>query len=85
MDVKPDEAVHALVLFLLVLNIKIPETSASVPNSFGGSANKCPNFAGNKSIAFDWIPPNVPEDVVSCMQFKRCGKYRNTCSCTECM
>ncbi|XP_023717877.1 uncharacterized protein LOC111870096 isoform X2 [Cryptotermes secundus] len=47
------------------LNIKVPESSASVPSPFGGSALRGSNFTGNKSIAFDWVPPDVPEDVAA--------------------
>jgi hypothetical protein len=66
-----------------VLNIKVPETSADVPNSFGGSAVRGSNCTGNKSIAFDWVPPDVPEDVVSCMQFKRCDRDESNFSFME--
>jgi hypothetical protein len=55
----------------------VPESSASVTNPFGGSALRGSNCTGNKSIAFDWIPPDVPEDVVSCMQFRRYDRHEN--------
>lgn len=51
---------------LIVLNIKVPETSISAANTVGSSGNTSTNTTGNKKgIAFDWIPPDVPEDVVS--------------------
>ncbi|XP_021913698.1 uncharacterized protein LOC110826900 isoform X2 [Zootermopsis nevadensis] len=45
------------------LNIKVPETSVSVPNS--GIASRNSNSTGSKSIAFDWVPPDVSEDVAA--------------------
>jgi hypothetical protein len=72
MDAKRGVVVNALILFPLVLNIKMPQTSVSVPNAFGGIASRNSNCTGNKSIAFDWVPPDVSEDVVSCSHFKRC-------------
>lgn len=56
-----------LVLSSLVLNIKVPETLKSVPNKFGGSVVRGSDCVGNKSVAFDWVPPDVPEDLVSCV------------------
>jgi hypothetical protein len=57
----------ALVLSSVVLNIKVPVTLKSVPSPFGGSVVGGSNYVGNKSVAFDWVPPDVPEDLVSCM------------------
>lgn len=48
-----------------LLNIKVSQTSTSVPNPFGGSAVRGCNCVGNKSVAFDWVPPDVPEDVAA--------------------
>lgn len=61
----------------------MPETSANALNPFGGSDVRGSNYTGNKSIAFDWVPPDVPEDVVSCMQFKRCDRHENNLSLME--
>ncbi|XP_069684025.1 uncharacterized protein Tes [Periplaneta americana] len=48
------------------LNIKVPETSVSVSNTVGSSGNTSSNTTANKKgIAFDWIPPDVPEDVAA--------------------
>jgi hypothetical protein len=43
----------------------------SVPSAFGGITSRNSNFTGNETIAFDWVPPDVSEDVVSCSHFKR--------------
>jgi len=56
-----------LVFSSLVLNIKVPEALKSVPNPYGGSVVGGPNCVGNKSVAFDWVPPDVSEDLVSCV------------------
>jgi hypothetical protein len=56
---------YFVLVLLSVLNIKVSQTSTSVPNPFGGSAVRGCNCVGNKSVAFDWVPPDVPEDVVS--------------------
>jgi hypothetical protein len=66
-DARPHTTVLALVLSSIVLNIKVPQTSTSAPNPSVGSAVRRPVCAGNKSVAFDWVPPDVPEDVVSHM------------------
>ena len=55
------------VLSSQVLNIKVPETLKSVPNTFGGSVVRSSDCVGNKNVAFDWVPPDVPEDLVSCV------------------
>jgi hypothetical protein len=47
------------------LNIKVPETLKSVPNPSGGSVVGGSNCVGNKSVAFDWVPPDVSEDLAA--------------------
>jgi len=47
------------------LNIKVPEALKSVPNPCGGSVVGGPNCVGNKSVAFDWVPPDVSEDLAA--------------------
>jgi hypothetical protein len=61
----------------------VPETSANALNPFGDSDAKDSNYTGNKSIAFDWVPPDVPEDVVSCMQLKIHDRHENNLSFME--
>jgi hypothetical protein len=69
---KPGVAVNVFILFSLVLNISVPETSANVTSAAGDIASRNSNYTGNKSIAFDWVPPGVSEDIVSFSHFKRC-------------
>ena len=71
----------ALVLSSPVLNIKVPETLKSVPNPFGGSVVGGSNSVGNKSVAFDWVPPDVSEDLVSCVPQKSYNERENHLSC----
>jgi hypothetical protein len=61
----------------------VPETSANAQNPFGCSGGRGSNYTGNKSISFDWVPPDVPEDVVSYMQLKRCDRHENNLSLME--
>jgi hypothetical protein len=71
----------ALVLSSLVLNIRVPESLKSVSNPTGGSVVAGSNCADSKSIAFDWVPPDVSEDLVSCVPLKSYNEHENNFSC----